>query len=104
MPRQVRKSADSGFARHAASSVWMYTVSSPGATEWGSRQGTGGSTSRRGCSRVAVLGTKAVDIRLLRQHRFGFEHEFRVAEGAHFRDVKAGELNLRRDSMPPDGF
>ena len=34
-PRRMRKSAERGFSRHAASSVWMYSPSASGKTECG---------------------------------------------------------------------
>src|SRR2546425_12966816 len=104
MPSAVRRSADRGFSRQACSSCWMYADSPPCETLCGSRQGTGGSDEGAwGTRRLVVLATSAVDmIDLCLVYRLRFEHEFRIAERAHFRNVETFELCLCRDAMAPD--
>src|SRR5438552_10202204 len=106
MPSAVHRSADRGFSRQACSSCWMYADSSSCETLCGSRQGTGGSDEGVwGTRRLVVLATSALDmIDLCLVYRLRFEHEFRIAERAHFRDVEAFELRLRGHAMAPDRF
>src|SRR5436853_6276266 len=61
MPRQVRRSADCGYSRHACSSFWIYPATSAGETPWGSRQGTGGRDDGE-TGTAAFVVTSACDI------------------------------------------
>src|SRR4029079_5430329 len=93
----------------------MYTAKSLGETEYGSRQGSGGSAAPRGSSPVSVRVTSALDDRILvspYRHRdrpgqrgvLGFQHEFRIAERAHLGNVETLELGLRGHAVAPDCF
>src|SRR5690349_16638953 len=103
MPSTVRTSADCGYSTQSCSSFAMYAVIVSGATSWTSRQGTGGRDGGvQGAAPVVVVVASAVDIAILGlQHGFRLQHEFRIAECAHFRNVEALEFDLRGDTVAP---
>src|ERR1051326_472700 len=90
----------------------MYAVSSCVGTVFMSRHGRAGSA--RGAEESvfgAAFRTRASDTATLpdrhffgQKRRFRLDHKLRIAERAHFRNVEAFELDLRRDAVTPDRF